>query len=639
MAAPEDDSRVFQLSSYDHYGFAVYKPGSELAEEDCRNHNYKINSDGECSKTREYWTKTLENWEERQVFSPKQLRQYIKQGIPDDMRGQVWNKMIGSQAIRVMSSFDYKATLTEIRQLLVDLGVSEYGGVNCISRLGQIVGSLVESNKENTIDSPDTVIMTRQWKKKLHKKITVFRQIMLDIDRSFPSHKMFIEGTSEGKEGRAALFRVLAVYAMYNPEVSYCQGMSYIAGMCLMNMEEEDSFWCLVSMFERPKYLAGYFDHSLGKIQRHAAVFERLMRQRRSKLYKHLEALGVSPLMYLTPWFMALFTSLPCWDAVLTIWDLLLLDGMSVIFQTALALLEVLSVEILPLKEIALVLPILLRPPANLITRETLVPAIWKVKPILKWEIDSIQAVLDEEKEKQAKRNKRRSNDSEAGNRKKRQRIMSNQPSQNSTEPSLFQRVIGLFSSKDEPVAQFTTSDIEMTTFSVVSGQSPKVLPAMCCSAARSLVNTPQRRVSGSPNRPLSQSRRQSNSLSRRRSGNCKDVLRRRHVVHQGTLGSPLRRSRRLAGRQTPLGIWAKNRQSPNSLVRSSARNQHAFKLFNTPTPLRRSQIRPRRHQSPSTRTQDSSPMSVMSPDLAISPDVEMTPFALTEKKLDFSEK
>ena len=35
---------------------------------------------------------------------------------------------------------------------------------------------------------------------------------------------MFMEGTNEGKEGRAALFRVLAVYAMYNPQVSYCQG-------------------------------------------------------------------------------------------------------------------------------------------------------------------------------------------------------------------------------------------------------------------------------------------------------------------------------------------------------------------------------------------------------------------------------
>ena len=32
-------------------------------------------------------------------------------------------------------------------------------------------------------------------------------------------------------------------------------------------------------------------------------------------------------------------------------------------------------------------------------TREKLVTAIWQVKPILKWEIDSIQAVIDEEKE------------------------------------------------------------------------------------------------------------------------------------------------------------------------------------------------------------------------------------------------
>lgn len=62
------------------------------------------------------------------------------------------------------------------------------------------------------------------------------------------------------------------------------------------------------------------------------------------------------------------------------------------------------------------------------------------------------------------------------------------------TEPSLFQRIIGLFSSDADPMTQFTTNDIEMTTFSVVSGQSPNVLPAMCCSAERSLVNTPQGR-------------------------------------------------------------------------------------------------------------------------------------------------
>ncbi|XP_073245989.1 uncharacterized protein [Porites lutea] len=638
MAAKEDggESRIGDLSFYDPYGFAVYKPGSELADEDCRSHEYSFNSDNGCSKAKEYWMKTIKNWEEHQIFSPKQLRRYIKQGIPIDMRGKVWNKMIGSQAIRVISAFDYQITLAEIRQLLVDLGVSEYGGVNSISRLGQIVVSLIENNKENMIDSPDTLIMTRQWKRKLHKQITVFRQIMLDVDRSFPRHKMFIQGTSEGKEGRAALFRVLAVYALYNPEVSYCQGMSYIAGMFLMNMEEEDAFWCLVSILERPKYLAGYFSDSLGKIQRHAAVFERLMRQRRSKLYKHLEALGVSPLMFLTPWFMALFTSLPCWDAVLIMWDLLLLDGMSVIFQVALALLDALSAEILPLKEIAHVLPVLLRPPAKLVTRDALVQAIWKVKPIQKWEIESIQAVLDEEKEEQAKTKKRRLNDQNEDQRRKRQRTMSNQLQQENTEPSLFQRVIGLFSSKQESEIQFSTNDIEMTTFKVVTGQSPNMLPTMCCSAANSLLNTPRRR--GSPGRrPFSQNRRHRNSPSRRGSNNEKDLLKRRHVVHKRIVSSPVRRSRRLAGRRTPVGVGVTG-HSPKSLVRSSARNHHAFKLFNTPTPLRGSQVRPLRHQSPSSSVPDPSPMSVTCPGTSMSPDVEMISLGPAEKKLDFTE-
>ncbi|KAJ7350203.1 hypothetical protein OS493_037783 [Desmophyllum pertusum] len=581
--AAADGARVSLVSFYDRYGFAVYNPGSEFAEEDCRTHEYKKHSDEECSKSREFWTKMLENWEENQLFSPKQVRRFIKQGIPDDMRGKVWNKMIGSQAIKVISSFDYQPELVR-SQIPLKLIALNY--------LRLHLRSLIDNNKENIIDSPDTAIMTRQWKKKLQKQISVFRQIMLDIDRSFPSHKMFIEGTSEGKEGRAALFRVLAVYAMYNPQVSYCQGMSlhrrHVSheyggrGECVCIA---DSFWCLVSMFERPKYLAGYFSDSLGKIQRHAAVFERLTRQRRTKLFKHLEAQGVLPLMYLTPWFMALFTSLPCWDAVLTIWDLLLLE------------------------------------------------AIWKVKPILKWEIDSIQAVIDEEQEKQAKRNKRTLNDHIVENSRKKQRTLSNEPSQDLTEPSFFQRVIGLFSSKDEPAVKFTTNDIEMTTFSVVSGQSPNVLmPAFCCSAA-SRVNTPNGR--GSPRRSLGRSRRHKNKASRRRSNNAKDVLRRRHVVCQGTLGSPVRRSQRLAGRRTPVGVGAKG-HSPNSLVRSSARNQHAFKMFNTPTPLRRSQVRPLRRQSPSSRA--SSPMSFMSPDLSTSPDVEMTSFELMEKRLDFTE-
>ena len=43
-------------------------------------------------------------------------------------------------------------------------------------------------------------------------------------DRTYPTHRMFMGQTGEGKEGKAALFRVLAAYARYNPSVGYCQG-------------------------------------------------------------------------------------------------------------------------------------------------------------------------------------------------------------------------------------------------------------------------------------------------------------------------------------------------------------------------------------------------------------------------------
>ena len=43
MAAKEDGNelRIGDLSFYDPYGFAVYKPDSELADEDCRSHEYR----------------------------------------------------------------------------------------------------------------------------------------------------------------------------------------------------------------------------------------------------------------------------------------------------------------------------------------------------------------------------------------------------------------------------------------------------------------------------------------------------------------------------------------------------------------------------------------------------------------------
>jgi len=41
--------------------------------------------------------------------------------------------------------------------------------------------------------------------------------------------------------------------------------MSYIAAVLLMILSEEDAFWALVALLEKPKYLSELFDSSMKK--------------------------------------------------------------------------------------------------------------------------------------------------------------------------------------------------------------------------------------------------------------------------------------------------------------------------------------------------------------------------------------
>lgn len=52
----------------------------------------------------------------------------------------------------------------------------------------------------------------------------------------------------------AIILNVAVAYSMYNQEVGYCQGMSQIAALLLMYLNEEDAFWALSALMSSPKY-------------------------------------------------------------------------------------------------------------------------------------------------------------------------------------------------------------------------------------------------------------------------------------------------------------------------------------------------------------------------------------------------
>ncbi|XP_058624038.1 USP6 N-terminal-like protein [Onychostoma macrolepis] len=200
----------------------------------------------------------------------------------------------------------------------------------------------------------------------------------------------------EAIEGQAKLFRVLTAFARYNPQIGYVQGMSYIAAVLLMILSEEEAFWALVALLEKPKYLSELFDSSLKKIQHHALVFHQLLKHRKPLLFQHLETLGVSSLHFIMQWFLTLFTSLPCWDSVLAIWDLIMLHGLQAVFRTGLTIILLLESRIMNMTEETTVLPILLRVPVDVSQHRVLIPALWNTD-VQEWEINCMNHLVLEE--------------------------------------------------------------------------------------------------------------------------------------------------------------------------------------------------------------------------------------------------
>jgi hypothetical protein len=49
---------------------------------------------------------------------------------------------------------------------------------------------------------------------------------------------------------------LLGSYTCYRPDVGYVQGMSFIAAVLILNMEEDDAFICFANLLNRPCQIA-----------------------------------------------------------------------------------------------------------------------------------------------------------------------------------------------------------------------------------------------------------------------------------------------------------------------------------------------------------------------------------------------
>lgn len=62
---------------------------------------------------------------------------------------------------------------------------------------------------------------------------------------------------------------------MVFPDVGYCQGLNFLAGLFLMYLNDEDAFWIMYSFFV--KYERKTIYATLKDVERHAFIYEKLL--------------------------------------------------------------------------------------------------------------------------------------------------------------------------------------------------------------------------------------------------------------------------------------------------------------------------------------------------------------------------
>lgn len=221
-----------------------------------------------------------------------QCTRLVQVGLPNRLRGEMWETLSGSIFLRFSNPGYY--------------------------------ARILEENQGRTSTSTE--------------------DIEKDLHRSLPEYAGY-----QSEEGIGALRRVLQAYSFKNPELGYCQAMNILAAAILIYMSEEQAFWLLEVLCDR--LLPGYYAPSMHGTLLDQRVFESLVQRCLPIIHDHFQEVDVQLSVASLPWFLSLYiNSMPMIFAFRVV-DCFFCMGPKVLFQVGLAILKINGEKLLQIQD------------------------------------------------------------------------------------------------------------------------------------------------------------------------------------------------------------------------------------------------------------------------------------------------
>ncbi|VVC34011.1 Rab-GTPase-TBC domain [Cinara cedri] len=262
------------------------KKESEEAKKHKEQLKKKIKNEERLANFTQIWTQEIiPNW--NQMSQTKRCRDLWWNGLPSSVRGRVWCLAIGN-----------------------DLLINEELYKSCVS------------NSLNKFKNSDASMHCLEY-------------IHLDISRTFPHLGIF----QQGGPYFDVLKRILSAYVCLRPDIGYIQGMCFIAAILLLNMEEIETFICLVNLMESP-CLNAFYTVNQRMMNSYFSTYNNLLKHNLNRLHAHFNHIGLTPEMYLVDWIYSVFAKSMNLELASIIWDNFLRDKDQFLFRAALGILR-----------------------------------------------------------------------------------------------------------------------------------------------------------------------------------------------------------------------------------------------------------------------------------------------------------